>query len=87
MTEEDEQIIEDVKYILRSGDAEIIRTLRVTIPAYLEYIAVNRRHAELKVEYIKEIEQDSKDYRSALAIKKNNKTWTTHENLKKDLGL
>jgi hypothetical protein len=40
MTEEDERIIEDVKYILHSGDAEIIRTLRVTIPAYLECIAV-----------------------------------------------
>jgi hypothetical protein len=36
---------------------------------------------------LKEIEQDSKDYRSALAVKKKNKTWTTHEDLKKDLGL
>jgi hypothetical protein len=36
---------------------------------------------------LKEIEQDSKDYRSALAVKKRNKTWTTNEDLKKDLGL
>ena len=34
-----------------------------------------------------EIEQDSKDYRSAVAVKKGNKTWTSHEGLKKDLDL
>lgn len=36
---------------------------------------------------LKEIEQDSKDYRSALAVKKRNKIWTSHEDLKKDLGI
>ena len=36
---------------------------------------------------LKEIEQDSKDYRSALAVKKKNRTWTSHEDLKKDLGM
>jgi hypothetical protein len=35
---------------------------------------------------LKGIEQDGKDYRSALAVKKRNKTWTDHEALKKDLG-
>ena len=36
---------------------------------------------------LKNIEQDSKDYRSALQVKRKNKIWTTHEELKKDLGL
>jgi len=47
MTKEDEQLIEDVKFILNSGDAGIIHTLKVTIPAYLDCIAVNKRYAEL----------------------------------------
>jgi ribosomal protein S4E len=36
---------------------------------------------------LKGIEQDNNDYRSALAVKKKNKTWINHENLKKDLGM
>jgi hypothetical protein len=36
---------------------------------------------------LKEIEQDSKDYRSALDVKKRNKLWTDHEGLKKDLNM
>jgi hypothetical protein len=47
MTESDEQIIEAVKYILNSGDAEIIHTLKVTIPAYLDCIATKMQHTEL----------------------------------------
>lgn len=47
MTEQDKQLIEDVKYILNSGDAGIIDTMRVTIAVYLDCIAVKRRHAEL----------------------------------------
>lgn len=47
MTKEDEEIIEDVKFILRSEDKQIIKTLKVTIPTYLHCIEVNRKHAEL----------------------------------------
>jgi hypothetical protein len=36
---------------------------------------------------LKEIEQDAEDYRSATAVKEQNKKWTTHKNLKKNLGL
>jgi hypothetical protein len=36
---------------------------------------------------LKEIEQDSEDYRSAVLVKEKNKKWTTHKDLKKDLGL
>ena len=36
---------------------------------------------------LKEIEQDSKDYREALTIKEKNKKWTAHAALKKELGL
>ena len=36
---------------------------------------------------LKEIERDSKDYRSASMVKQKNKKWTSHEDLKKDLGL
>ncbi len=43
----DEQVLKDVRFILKSGDAGIIHTLKVTIPAYLECIAVNRQCAEL----------------------------------------
>ena len=47
MKKEDEQLIEDVRFILNSGDTGIINTLKVTIPAYLDCIAVNKRYAEL----------------------------------------
>lgn len=36
---------------------------------------------------LKEIEQDHFDYYSALAVKRKNKKWTTHKDLKKELGL
>ncbi|MHB8090404.1 MAG: hypothetical protein ACYDH8_02150 [Syntrophales bacterium] len=50
MKKEDEQLIEDVKFILNSGDEGIIHTLKVTIPAYLDCIAVNKRYTELTAE-------------------------------------
>jgi hypothetical protein len=36
---------------------------------------------------LKEIAQDRVDYYSALAVKRKNKKWTDHKDLKKDLGL
>lgn len=36
---------------------------------------------------LKKIEQDKADYHSALAIKTKNKKWTTHDELKKQLGI
>jgi hypothetical protein len=36
---------------------------------------------------LKEIEQDSEDYHSAVLVKEKNKKWTTHKDLKRDLGL
>jgi hypothetical protein len=36
---------------------------------------------------LKEIEEDKKDYYSALKIKNENKKWIKHEDLKKELGL
>ncbi len=36
---------------------------------------------------LKEIEEDKFDYCIALEIKKNNKNWVDHEELKNDLGL
>jgi hypothetical protein len=36
---------------------------------------------------LKEIEQDREDYRSAVFVKEKNKKWTTHKDLKRDLGL
>lgn len=42
----DEQVIEDVRFILNSGDTGIIDTLKLTIPAYLHCISVNKRYAE-----------------------------------------
>jgi len=50
MKKEDEQIIEDVRFILNSGDTEIIHTLKVTIPAYLQCIAVKKQSADLEAE-------------------------------------
>ncbi|MBI5787636.1 MAG: hypothetical protein HZA78_02110 [Candidatus Schekmanbacteria bacterium] len=35
----------------------------------------------------KQIEEDKADYYSALKVKRGNKKWVTHENLKKELGL
>ncbi len=50
MKKEDEQVIKDVRFILNSGDEGIIHTLKVTIPAYLQCIAVNRQQAALREE-------------------------------------
>ncbi len=36
---------------------------------------------------LKEIEQDRKDYASALQTKSKNKKWTSHKDLKKAMGL
>ena len=36
---------------------------------------------------LKEIEQDRKDYTSALQIKAKNKKWTSHKDLKKAIGI
>ncbi len=38
-------------------------------------------------ERLKEIEQDSQDYYSALETKLTNKNWTSHQQLIKELGL
>ena len=35
---------------------------------------------------LKEIEQDTEDYRSAITVKEKNKKWTTHKTLKKILA-
>jgi len=42
MTHEDEKIIEDVKFVLASGNESVIKALRATIPAYLHCIAIDR---------------------------------------------
>jgi hypothetical protein len=57
---------------------QIIRKDREPVAVILDYKEYLR---------LKEIEQDSKDYRSALAIKQKTKTWTSHEDLKKDLDI
>lgn len=36
---------------------------------------------------LKEIEEDKSDYYSAIQVKKNNKIWKSHEELKKELGI
>ena len=36
---------------------------------------------------LKEIEQDKSDYNSALVVKRKNKKWVSHKELKKELGL
>jgi len=36
---------------------------------------------------LKEIEQDRKDYDSAAKVKSSNRRWTSHEKVKKQLGL
>lgn len=38
-------------------------------------------------ERLREIETDYEDYYSALEIKLSNKSWTSHQQLKKELGL
>jgi hypothetical protein len=36
---------------------------------------------------LKEIDQDKKDYSSALEVKTTNKKWTSHNDLKMELGM
>jgi len=51
-----------------------------------------RRNTAVLLDYreykrLKEIEEDKADYRSALEVKRKNKKWKTHEEIKKELGL
>lgn len=57
---------------------QIIRKDKEPVAVILDYSEYKR---------LKNIEQDSMDYRSALQTKRKNKIWITHEELKKDLGL
>jgi hypothetical protein len=57
---------------------QIIRKDKEPVAVVLDYSEYIR---------LKEIEQDSEDYRSAVLVKEKNKKWTTHRDLKKDLGL
>jgi len=36
---------------------------------------------------LKDIEQDKSDYNSAMEVKKKNKKWVSHKDLKKEFGL
>ena len=57
---------------------QIIRKDKEPVAVVLDYSEYVR---------LKEIEQDSEDYRSAVLVKEKNKRWTTHKDLKRDLGL
>jgi hypothetical protein len=55
-------------------------------------IKENNRPLAVVIDYreytrLKEIEQDKKDYYSALKVKMENKRWKSHSELKKELGL
>ena len=51
------------------------KTPRMVILDYKEYLR------------LREIEQDKTDYYSAIEVKRKNKKWTSHEKLKKELGI
>jgi hypothetical protein len=57
---------------------QIIREDKEPVAVVLDYSEYVR---------LKEIEQDGEDYRSAVLIKEKNRKWTTHKDLKRDLGL
>ena len=49
---------------------------------------IRRIHkGDRKIAELKAIEQERADYNSAIAVKTNNKAWTSHAQLKKQLGL
>jgi len=51
------------------------KTPKIVILDYKEYVR------------LKEIEQEKLDYYSAIQVKRTNKKWTSHEDLKKELEL
>ena len=57
---------------------QLIRQSRKPIAVILDYDEYKR---------LKEIETDRDDYLSALEVKKTNKKWTSHSEMKKVLGL
>jgi hypothetical protein len=57
---------------------QIIKQENIPIAIILDYQEYLR---------LKEIEEDKFDYFSALQTKLKNKKWTSHESLKKELGL
>jgi len=57
---------------------QIIRENRKPVAVILDYSEYKR---------LKEVEEDKKDYLSAIKVKLANKKWTSHSDLKKQLGL
>lgn len=57
---------------------QIIRQSKKPIAVILDYQEYKR---------LKEIEQDKDDYNSALEVKKTNKKWISHLELKSELGM
>lgn len=57
---------------------QIIRQSKKPIAVIIDYQEYKR---------LKEIEQDKDDYNSALEIKKTNKKWISHSELKSELGM
>jgi|GEM_PF-3954373 len=47
----------------------------------------NQLNSIEKFEILQQIEEDKEDYYSALKVKMINEKWTSHEDLKKELGL
>ncbi len=69
MKREDEHCIEKVKFILNSGDEGIIHTMKITIDAYLDCIATNRKHEAL-IKKTAELEKVLKKEKKKLTTKK-----------------
>lgn len=57
---------------------QLIRQSKKTIAVILDYDEYKR---------LKEIEQDRDDYFAAVEVKKTNKKWISHSELKKELGI
>lgn len=57
-----------------------------------QYIRQSKKPIAVILDYqeykrLKDIEQDKEDYISALSVKRTNKKWISHSELKKELGI
>lgn len=57
---------------------QVIKQSRKPIAVIMDYSEYKR---------LKDIEEDIEDYNSAIKVKMTNKKWTSHKDLKKNLGI
>lgn len=85
--ERDKGLREQGFEILRFWNNDVLRNREGVLQRIVDYLKIPPPSPQRGREILEEIEEDKMDYFSALDVKKKNKKWTPHKDLKKTLGL